>query len=162
MHSAPSVTYPVGRCHFEALLMAAAWLAGAASLAAWIVHAPGASWRPLLAAALLAATAAVAIRHWRGAAEGQLAWNGEAWHLDAAGGSSPGRVEAVLDLQNRLLVRWLPAEAGERARAWSWLERKRAPAHWDALRRTVYSPARTDAPPGGAAAFGAPAPRRPT
>ena len=61
------------------------------------------------------------------------------------GEPGPGEVQVALDLQSHLLVRWQP-EAGPVL--WLWLERSRAPLAWGALRRAVYSRARTGAPHG--------------
>jgi toxin CptA len=114
-------------------------------LGLWSWQAPGWGWRQALGWVLLLACAGAALQAWRVAPTGWLAWDGErwSWHGDDGGGS--GRLEKVLDVQARMLLRWHP-EGGPSA--WLWVERMAAPADWNALRRAVYSPARTEAPQG--------------
>jgi hypothetical protein len=86
---------------------------------------------------------------WRSPA-GSIAWDGAAWTLCRDDGrASLGQLDAGADLQWLLLARWRP-ESGPAA--WLWLERRHAPHGWDALRRAVYSRARTEAPQGAQAA----------
>jgi toxin CptA len=141
MHSAPSVTYPVGRCLFAGGLLAALWLAGGAVLAGWHLQAASGPWRQLLGACVwLAAGCWAALAWWR-SPRGELAWDGGQWRFD---GHEAGAPNVALDLQRRLLVRLV---VGGR-RLWIWAERDSAPSYWDALRRAVYSRARTAAPQG--------------
>jgi hypothetical protein len=146
MHGAPSVSYPVGRCRFAAVLAASLWLAGLLALAAWTAQAPGPGWRQGLAAAALAAGAVAAGAAWWRGPRGTLRWEGGQWSWQdgAGGGDAPsGSVHPRLDLQRWLLVAW----RGEPGTArWLWLERERAPSDWEALRRAVYSRARTEGP----------------
>jgi toxin CptA len=143
MHTAPAVSYPVGRSRFGGWCTLALLAAAGLVFAAWVVQAPGWSWRQALGATLLLACAAAAWRGWRLGAIGSLSWDGEAWTWRGADGEQAGRLEKVLDLQERMLVRW-HLETGRAE--WFWVERDGAPAHWEALRRAVYSPARTEAP----------------
>ncbi|MES2936478.1 MAG: hypothetical protein V4864_02275 [Pseudomonadota bacterium] len=152
MHGAPSVTYPVGRCRFAAVLAATLWCAGALVLAAWLAQTPGPGWRHGLAAAALAVGAALAWAAWLRGARGVLAWDGGQWWWEPArhGQRSPapqqgGDIRVRLDLQRWLLLAWRGGPPGPN---WLWLERERAPLHWDALRRAVYSRARTEGPQG--------------
>jgi toxin CptA len=143
MHNAPSVSYPVGRCRLAGVLLVLAWSAGAAALAAWASHVPAPLWQQALAAVAVAAAGLSAALGWARSAEGTLAWHGDTWDWQSGAEAAAGRVERILDLQHWVLVRWR-AETGP-AR-WLWLEAKRDPARWDALRRAVYSRARTEAP----------------
>jgi hypothetical protein len=127
-----------------AALYLAAWLLGVLVLVAWSMQV-AAGWRQGLAALLLLALAGAALRAWTRSPRGLLAWDGQDWRWADGAGDSPGQVAVALDLQRWLLVRW--RADGARA-AWLWLERAREPNAWNALRRAVYSPARTDAPPG--------------
>jgi len=139
MRHAPSVNYPVGRSLLAAAWAAAAWLAGACTVAAWWLHGAGPAWHAWLGAALLATTAAWAGWCWLRNFEGELRWDGSAWHLSGRGAALPD-LSCALDLQVALLLR----VSGDPAR-WLWVERRRAPARWHALRCAVYSRARPDA-----------------
>ena len=143
MHSAPSVSYPVGRCRFAAVLLVLAWLGAAAALMAWVRLVPAPSWQLALAAAALMVAGLSAAGGWAVSARGTLAWNGATWDWQSAGDPVPGRVERMLDLQRWLLLRWSP-ESG--SGLWLWVEARRDPPHWDALRRAVYSRARAEPP----------------
>jgi hypothetical protein len=146
MHAAPSVSYPVGRSRFAGALLAAAWLLAAAATLAWTFTTPVPGWRQGLAGAVLAGCGLAALAGWLRSPAGTLAWDGGAWRWEAgkegaAGRSAEaGRPELALDLQARMLLRWLPAGGRQR---WLWVERDAAVSHWDALRRAVYSRANT-------------------
>jgi hypothetical protein len=143
MHSAPSVSYPVGRCRFAAVMLASTWLAAAVGLAAWARQVPAPAWQQALAAAGLAAAGLSAASGWARSACGTLTWSGATWDWQSGTGAMPGRAERILDLQRWILVHWRP-ESGPAH--WLWLEARRDPSRWDALRRAVYSRARTEAP----------------
>jgi toxin CptA len=135
MHGAPSVSYPVGRCRWAAGLAVAAWLLGAAALAAWGWQSAVAAGALAAAGALLAACGVVAALAWWRSPQGALRWTGTEWTFDGLPAGSP---EVALDLQGLLLLR-LPGAGRPR---WLWLESGRA-ADWDAVRRAVYSRADT-------------------
>ncbi|MBI2770071.1 MAG: hypothetical protein HYX47_10640 [Burkholderiales bacterium] len=142
MHSAPSVTYPVGRSRFMGLLAAGLWLGGAVAAGWWWAQSDAAGWRHGIALAVLAAAGAHAALAWWRSPQGDLAWDGSGWAWDGAGAA--GSLHVALDLQRHMLVRWNgPGRSG-----WLWLERARSPARWQDLRRAVYSRARPDALPG--------------
>lgn len=138
MHSAPSVSYPVGRSHFAAAFLLLAWLTGAGVVIAWCLQVQPTALRLLGASLLLGATGIVAAWNWWRLASGTLAWDGEAWRWAAHGA---GTVSATLDLQAWLLVRW---DGGGRV-CWLWLERTACAERWDDLRRAVYFRARPSA-----------------
>ena len=138
--SAPSVSYPVGRCRFWAWLLGGLGAAIAAALGA---TAPA---LPLALGALLGALLLV----WLGWAgwvlwrppRGQLAWCcGLAqapghWGWQARGSESlaPIDVSLVLDLQQRALLRLQGPRGVPR---WVWVAQGRAPGEWLALRRAL-------------------------
>jgi toxin CptA len=143
MHSAPSVSYPVGRSRLGATLMLGAWVLGAGAAAWWWAQVQPATWRAMAAAGLLLASGVAAGWSWACTPRSTLAWDGDSWSWSGQQDAS-GTLEVVLDLQRLLLVRWRsPAGAG-----WLWLERPALPARWDDLRRAVYSRAGPEAPPG--------------
>jgi hypothetical protein len=129
-------------------LLAVAWGAGAAATLWWTWLAAAASWRQAVAGALCLAAGAGGLAAWRRSPSGSIVWDGTGWTLAGHDGSAAsGRIEPGADLQWVLLARWQP-ESGPAA--WLWLERRQAPHAWDALRRAVYSRARTEAPQGSA------------
>lgn len=137
MHSAPSVSYPVGRARVWGLTLALVWLAGALLTTAWCVHADSAGWRQGLAIACVLGGGVAAVLDWRSTSIGELHWNGEAWwwmSRSAPDQQVPVRLAVKMDLQRWLLVRVRGATGG-----WCWLEQCREPARWDALRRAIHS-----------------------
>jgi hypothetical protein len=143
MHAAPSVSYPVGRSGFAAALLAIPVLLALAAAGAWVLQAGAFGWRQALAVLAVLACAGVAAAGWRRSATGTLRWDGEHWQWQDRREPQPGALETALDLQSRILLRWHGAHGAGR---WLWLERKSAPADWDALRRAVYSRASQQGP----------------
>jgi len=141
MHGAPSVSYPVGRSRFALGALAAVWLCGLAMALLWTLQADAPGWRQALAFGAVGVGGLAAGRAWLRSPSGQLAWDGGGWCWE----QEVGHPEITLDLQSRMLLRWR-SDAG--AVRWLMPQRNAAPAHWDALRRAVYSPASTDAPHG--------------
>jgi hypothetical protein len=138
MHSAPSVSYTVGRSHFAAGLLLAVWLSGAACVALWSVQVRAPGWQ--LGTSLLVVLAAGCARPgtWWRAPQGDLSWDGENWSWTASGKGTCGSLQVSLDLQHWLLLRW----TGDHASRWLWLERAGRTERWGDLRRAVYSRAR--------------------
>jgi toxin CptA len=143
MHAAPSVSYPVGRSRFAGLVLAGLWLLALAGVVLWTLQSDAAGWRQALGGAALVAAGAWAGLGWLRSATGILSWEAGGWQWEEGAATHRGQPEIALDLQSRLLLRWAPETGGRR---WFWVERKAAPAHWDALRRAVYSRA-SPAPP---------------
>ncbi|WP_332739705.1 hypothetical protein [Hydrogenophaga sp.] len=154
MYNAPSVVYPVGRCVFHALLLTIIGLVSAAVGALFLLglvqrldHSWG--WTAVLACVLLwMAWVAVAATSWLRSHQGTLEWDSNTV-LDEGGAgawlwSDPSssesvalsQMEWVLDLQNRILLRFRSVSTGQR---WIWLERSRHPARWNDLRRALVS-----------------------
>ncbi|MDR3454804.1 MAG: hypothetical protein P4L96_18735 [Rhodoferax sp.] len=144
MHSAPSVTYPVGRSRVWGLALGLAWLGGALLTGLWCAEVDRVGWRQWLAVACVLAGAGVALAGWLASPIGELQWDGAGWLWTArrtTAAQVAGLLTVHLDLQQCLLVR---LHAG-RGRRWLWLEQRRQPARWDDLRRAVYSRARAAA-----------------
>ena len=145
MHSAPSVSYPVGRSAFVAWLYAALVSVALLALLAWVVQS-SLGWRQWVVLAAVLASGAFAARDWRGSPTGVLRWDGVDWSWEEGGDTAAGHPEISMDLQSRLLLRWRPESGRVR---WLWLERASDASHWEALRRAVYSRAGTPVPPAG-------------
>jgi toxin CptA len=143
MHSAPSVSYPVGRSRFAGALLLGIWVLGLGTCIAWRLGSPASGWRPAVAAIILATMGAVAARCWWHTPAGMLTWNQEQWGW-MGGNTAGGTIPVVsLDLQHWLLLRWGPA----RGATWLWLERASRPEQWADLRRAVYSRATPESLP---------------
>jgi toxin CptA len=141
MHSAPSVSYPVGRSRFAAALALLAWLLGVVVIAIWWSQSPSAGWRLWGAWAVLAAAGVFTLWSWWRCVPGVLAWDGETWSWSSAGGVHTGTLEVGLDLQRWLLLRCACGNATH----WLWVERASLTERWDDLRRAIYSRARLQA-----------------
>ncbi len=141
MHSAPAVSYPVGRSAFYACLLGLTSLAGVLAGLLWRHQTDPAVWRQWLFAATVFGTAVAAWRAWRHSPCGTLQWDGRGWSLMLAGASRGAAVTVHLDLQWCLL---LALRTDNGSRSWLWLERWRDVALWNALRRAVFSTATSD------------------
>jgi toxin CptA len=141
MHSAPAVSYPVGRSRGAAWLLIVIWGLGACCAGLSCYMSDGFGWRqPLMLASVVLAglAASFGLRHDSRAAE--LRFDGTHWSL---AGAAPARalhaaqqIAVGLDFQSLLLLRL--HEAGRPSR-WLWLERRAMPERWRDLRRAVYS-----------------------
>ncbi len=136
MHNAPAVSYPVGRSFFHAGLLASIGLAGLLAGLLWRHQSEPAAWRQGLFAILYLATGLAAFQGWRDSPRGSLQWDGQGWSLNLAATQARGRISAHIDLQYCLL---LCLHAGNGRASWLWLERRREPGAWNALRRAVFS-----------------------
>ncbi len=134
MHSAPAVSYPVGRSRFQlrfiVCLLALGFVAGLLWCTAWV------GWRQCLYAVTWLAAGMIAVQAWRASPRGRLIWNGQDWRWTSIGASVWGRVTVHLDLQF-VLVLSLRTPTGRRI--WLWPERGTNSARWQALRQAVFS-----------------------
>ncbi|MGE0100072.1 MAG: hypothetical protein AB7S86_17165 [Hydrogenophaga sp.] len=156
MHNAPSVTYPVGRCRFFAVLLSMLGLAGLWVLILWWVAASPASvfqqwegWGGLTLGMAWGLWAAIA---WRGSPRGGLTWDAHAPAASLSPEEARGAwrwrdsvsveavrlagVDFIVDLQILALLRLHGAQQSPR---WVWVERWRKPEHWNDLRRALQS-----------------------
>lgn len=136
MHSAPAVSFPVGRSRFQAWVSGLAWLAGAVVCGFWLSQAGLWGWRQGLAVVMVLGAGASAAGAWYVTASATLRWDGQTWWRETSQASQTGALTVHLDFQICLLLS-LRADTG--ARYWFWLERRDAPAVWRAVRRAVYS-----------------------
>ena len=86
MHSAPSVSYPVGRSAFVAWLYAALALVALLAFLAWVVQS-SIGWRQWTTFAALLACGGFAALDWRSSPTGVLRWDGVDWGWDGEGGT---------------------------------------------------------------------------
>ena len=143
MHNAPSVSYPVGRSLVAGGFAAVAWSLGAWATVQWSLQSQVDAWLLAMAVVVLVAVALISGRQWWVMPRGELGWDGQSWIWSAAGAPDCGTVAVCVDLQQCMLLHW----RGPVGKRWIWLERAHCPECWDALRRAVYSRARSRALP---------------
>lgn len=136
MHSAPAVSYPVGRSSFYGALLIGIHVIGASVLLAWVVAVDAPGLGQALAGMLWLASVAVAILSWWRSATGTLTWDGQHWIWAGGDGSHPVSLFVTLDIQNLMLMH---LRASEVPKLWVWLERRSAPTRWRACRRAVFA-----------------------
>jgi hypothetical protein len=136
MHSAPAVSYPVGRSRFQGWLVGVIALIGGLAGLLWHFQAHPAVWRQGVLAVSLLGACSLAIAAWRRIPMGILHWDGQAWRWTSGDMSAGGVVSVLFDLQFCLLLR-LRTDAG--GQIWLWPERQANVMCWNDLRRAVFS-----------------------
>lgn len=136
MHSAPSVSYPVGRSRFHGALALLMALLVALTLLTWLLQADELGARHLAVVLLSLACTAVAVWNWFKAPVGVLTWDGLAWIWTDGDKALPVQPEVTLDLQIFMLLRLGTGTLGRGI--WVWPERQVAAVHWLPLRRAVF------------------------
>ena len=137
MHSAPSVSYPVGRSRNAERVLLISWGLGVCAVSIACVRTPSIGWREGL---LLLTAIGAGIMAWIGAirhlASADLIFDGQHWTASGKAPIQTARASVALDLQFLLLV--CLSQSG-RTRRWIWLDRNAMPARWPDLRRALYS-----------------------
>jgi hypothetical protein len=146
MHRAPAFRFPLGRSHFQGILLTFTGLAGLLVGLLWYRATAQSGWRQYLFALLLLAAFANAWRSWHRTPAGSLCWDGQDWRLGNADAPACGPLAVQLDLQFCLLLSLRP-NGGKRT--WLCAERQCDAMQWNALRRAVFS--RSIAAPGQSA-----------
>ena len=136
MHSAPALTYPVGRSHFQFWLLCLNGLVSFLAGLLWVQQGGFIGWRQCLYALVVLLCGLVAALAWRRTRAGSLHWDGQAWGWTVMSESFPGVVTVHLDLQECMV---LSLRTGYGKRVWLWPERRHDPMQWSALRRAVFS-----------------------
>ena len=135
MHSAPAVSYPVGRSHVQAVFLTFIVLVALVTSACWLASALW-GWRQGLMAVVLCLSALFAWQAWRGTPQGTLIWDGDTWCFSGAQSSVVGAMSVPLDFQFILLLRLTPLSGRP---LWLLAERTRHEPLWLPLRRAVFS-----------------------
>ncbi|WP_418130945.1 hypothetical protein ABL849_07990 [Variovorax sp. 375MFSha3.1] len=139
MHSAPSVTYPVGRSRGATRILVVLWALGALCAGASCYLFDSVGWRHLLLVLSVVFAGVAAGFGLRQEGAGVLHFDGLYWSLtgnQASRGVHVARASVALDFQSLMLLRL--SEPG-RARRWIWIEQRAMPERWRDLRRAVYS-----------------------
>lgn len=140
MHSAPAVSFPVGRSRFQAYLIGALVACGVVTVATWCWQVDALGWRQWLAVTSCLMTSGLAGWQWWHTPKGSLTWDGAAWYRAVGAQSLVVVPEVVMDFQQLVLLR-LCASEGART-SWVWLDRELNPSRWLALRRAIYTRSR--------------------
>jgi len=136
MHSAPAVSYPVGRSSFYGSLLVGVHVIGASVLSAWVVTSDVPGLEHVAAFAIWLASAALAVWSWWRARTGALTWDGQHWFWTDGDRSHPVILSVALDLQRLMLMQLHSSEASS---LWIWLERRAMPARWRPCRCAVFA-----------------------
>ena len=136
MHSAPSVSYPVGRSRFMGWFIFFANVAGVLAGWLWYQQLESLGWRQWLFSGSLIASCFLAFQTWRRVPQGHISWDGQVWCWTCGAISTQGSVTIHLDFQSVMLLRLNTKTAG---RIWLWPERHVDVTRWVGLRRIVFS-----------------------
>jgi toxin CptA len=141
MHTAPSVSYPVGPGRsLRVVLFLLCGVSGGGLL--YLGDQTGfAGWQPIVVSLSWVLACGVALHFWRHLPRGRIHWDGRAWYWELPASDLPGQLQVGIDGQAVMLLRWQarPDHDGTDASAWMWVERAGGPDDWLALRRAVYS-----------------------
>jgi hypothetical protein len=136
MHSAPAVSFPVGRSRFQGWTIAWVSLGSAVVGLTWSANLPELGWRQALFTLIYLVSSGLATALWRRTPAGTLRWDGMTWTWKSDKAMVTGALTVHLDFQFVLLLSLRPATGGRR---WLWPERRWAKMDWHDLRRAVFS-----------------------
>jgi toxin CptA len=146
MHSAPAVTYPVGRSHIKRGVTWGLLLLALGVLGLWCQQVSHSAWPQGLGWGLWLLAAGLAVHDDLHSPSGKLYWDGEHWCWESGGRSLLVDVYPQLDGQ-RFVV--LALRSSQQGLIWLWVERKRDVLQWDAVRRAVWGPRTIEMPSEG-------------
>ena len=136
MHSAPAVSYPMGRSRFHGLAILFFAVAGALVMLLWMGSSDRLQWPHAVAALLWLLGISTALWRWYCMPAGLLIWDTQAWVWSVDDQPRTVRPEVALDFQSWMLLRlhssatWLDS--------WVWPAHQDAPLQWQALRRALF------------------------
>ena len=138
MHSAPAVSYPVGRLHFR-VAQTLVLVLGAAVLVLWCFQVDQQGWRQALAAGVWLACAGLALVPGSLPVQGLLRWDGQCWSWESKNATMAGTIIVRADWLVGLLLEF---HADGHQTHWLWLERGQT-GKWEDLRRALWAPGKT-------------------
>lgn len=143
MYDAPAVCYPVGRSRLHAALVGCASLTSAVALLFWSLQTDQTQTCQIFAGSVsLLSTAWAALDWWR-APVGELQFSGQVWRWVESAQAQPVTIAVAFDFQRNLL---LEIDGLRASSSWIWLEQRRKPQLWIALRRAIYATRQRDNP----------------
>lgn len=136
MHRAPAVSFLAARSrwHLRCIVVLAA--SSVLALVGFGLGQPQSQWQVLAVTCVMPASALVALIAWRRSPVGGLRWDGQHWRWSGWGDAAACRLTLRMDWQNGVLVSLICE--GERS-VCLWLDAPADPAHWNALRRAIFS-----------------------
>lgn len=137
MHTAPAVSYPVGRSHLQVAAYLGVWLLGGCAGMAWSLQSERLAWGQGLYLLFWLVSGFVLMRDLRRTPRGVLRWDGQQWHWAAGRQEYLGQAWMRLDLQSHCLVEFRPERGST---LWLWPQRSADAVNWHALRRALSAP----------------------
>jgi hypothetical protein len=135
MHSAPALSYPVGRSVFWGFAMLLAALSAVFAGLAWLNRSHPDLWKQWVFLLTLLGACLLSVRAWWREAGGSLRWDGQVWTWSQAQYSESVNLVLRLDLQFCMLLQLSTKQGGQH---WIWPQRHHSVALWRPLRRAVY------------------------
>ncbi len=136
MHSAPAVSYPMGRSRLHGLAILCFAVAGALVMLLWVASSDRLRWPHAAAVLLWLLGISTALWRWYCMPAGLLIWDAQAWYWTVDDQPSLVRPEVALDLQSWMLLRLRGSTAW--LDLWVWPAHRDAPLQWQALRRALF------------------------
>ncbi len=137
MHSAPAVSYPVGRSSLREACLLLPWLLAGLVCAAWTLQSDHFYAAHGLGLLLWLSGAWLVQAELRRSTEGLLVWDGQSWAWEAGGRRHVGTLRLRLDWLQGVVLEFRPLDGPG---VWLWIERGMAPGMWDGLRRALVAP----------------------
>ncbi len=134
MHRAPAVSIFVAPSRWQLRVVAALALLAMVSATGFLLSQPDFGWQALTTVLLTFVVVLMAVRSWRHAPHGELAWNGQQWSWSSFPAPGICTLSLRMDFQSVMVVALVPAGARP---THLWLESVRDQAHWHAVRRAV-------------------------
>jgi len=134
MHSAPSVSFPLGRSRFGLAIVLMLSMIGAAAQITWMLQSQTLGFVHMTGCFIWLVGSGLALRYWANTQSGDLAWTGAHWSWTAQHTSVPVSATLVFDFQSILLMRLVFPEG---ASYWFWVQQNAAQVRWLDLRRAL-------------------------
>ncbi len=157
MHNAPAVSYPVGRSHFEGLLIAVVGSAGLLVTMTWIWQVQQFGVGQVLGLTACLFSTSLTFWRWWHTPSGRLTWDGKAWTWTSDATSLAVSPVVIIDVQSVMLL-FLKQHPG--SDIWLWPERKKFPQRWLTLRRSLFNQEHLVVPPESLSDLSGPSPAK--
>lgn len=139
MHYAPSVSFPLGRSPYHAVLLVLLAILGLVFSGLWWAQTNTPGRFGALVCLLWLASSIWLLTVWWKSPRGYLRWDGQGWMWEPEfnqPGLVLGALEVRLDFQVMLLLEF-KSDLGKHS--WHWAEKSSAPLTWKDFRRALYA-----------------------